>query len=420
MEKKIPMWQRLQVRISIALIIVLLLNTVISNFIISLIDMTGIDLGIIGIWLNNFMNIIVATILISLLVRYLVLQPIKKMEQKMTQFEKGDFDVRFKEKNHHNEITILGLRLNRLFSKVSDYQSEQQTQIDIVEQKSKIISNKVNQLTGALTKLNESQENITAYSQQNVGSFEETNSITDNMNSAFQTIAHELEEVTESFKKMQNRAEAGVSKIANSSEMMSTIATRSEQAKDSIVTLSDEILKIKDVVTLINDISEQTNLLALNASIEAARAGEHGKGFSIVAEEVRKLAERSVEATEQITATVERILTDVDEIANQSESRADHINKEAASILTLNDDFKEMIDDIVVNIEHTEKINAETQGIAESSSEITTTMDELTSNTEKTNQHIMEMNESLEKELAETEDLQTEIHSLRQSFVQSS
>ena len=64
--------------------------------------------------------------------------------------------------------------------------------------------------------------------------------------------------------------------------------------------LTTEIERIQDIVTLINDIAEQTNLLALNASIEAARAGEHGKGFTIVADEVRKLAERSVDSISSV------------------------------------------------------------------------------------------------------------------------
>ncbi|WP_208587951.1 methyl-accepting chemotaxis protein [Gracilibacillus suaedae] len=415
--KKLPIWQRLQFTITLALVIVLLLNSIISNFIITLIDMTGFDLGVIGIWLNNFMNIIVATILISLLLRFLILKPIFKMEKMLRQFESGEYEVRFKEKNFKSEISFFGLQLNHLFEQISTFQANQQRQNDIVESKSQSILKKVNQITDSLSKLKEHQESITIYSNDNVSAFEETTSINENMNDTIQSIAIELKEVTESFKNMQKRAETGVSQIENSSEIMAEIAKKSEQTKNSIVTLSDEIIKIKEVVTLINDISEQTNLLALNASIEAARAGEHGKGFSIVAEEVRKLAEGSVEATEQITETVERILYDVDNISNQSKNRADSINKEANSILNLNDSFKDIIDSIVQNIEHTKKINKDTQSIAESSSEITTTMDNLTSNTEKTNNHIVEVTNSLEHQLEDTKEMQEEIHSLRESFL---
>ncbi|KAB8126754.1 methyl-accepting chemotaxis protein [Gracilibacillus oryzae] len=416
MNQKLPFWNRLQVRIIFTLVVVLFLNSFIANLIIDLISMTGIQLGIIGIWLNNFMNVITATVLISILVRILILQPIKKMERVMQVFENGDLDARLRMKDNH-EIAQLSRRMNLLFENIATYQKTQQKQIQIVEEKSEIISSKVKQITKGLSQINHNQEKLTSYSARNVGSFEETTTIVENMNNAFQTIAHELEEVTVSFQALREDAENNIVKIENSSQVMREIATQSDETKTSIMNLAREIEKIRDIVTLINDISEQTNLLALNASIEAARAGEHGKGFSIVADEVRKLAERSVKATEQIDGTVERIMADAEEIASQTETRAEHIHKEAGQILSLNDGFTKMVDNIVGNIQHTEQINQQTQSIAGSSTDINTTMEQLSINSEKTNQQIIEMKTALDEQLGETEEMEQEIDVLRKSFV---
>lgn len=85
---------------------------------------------------------------------------------------------------------------------------------------------------------------------------------------------------------------------------MTNISKGTLVVKKAITLLADGSEQIADIARLIAGITEQTNLLALNAAIEAARAGEHGRGFSVVAEEVRKLAEKAKVATGQITTLV--------------------------------------------------------------------------------------------------------------------
>ncbi len=97
------------------------------------------------------------------------------------------------------------------------------------------------------------------------------------------------------------------SEVDRIGDKMDHIALKVKETNDTITTFMDTMQEIQNVLHVIEEISSQTNLLALNASIEAARVGEHGKGFNVVAMEIRKLAERTKESTDQVKGIVQQI-----------------------------------------------------------------------------------------------------------------
>ncbi len=129
-------------------------------------------------------------------------------------------------------------------------------------------------------------------------------------------IAKNASEIAESASNTSNNAKEGKEVVQDSVTEVEAIATTVKESAQIISSLGERSKQIGEIVNVINDIADQTNLLALNAAIEAARAGEQGRGFAVVADEVRKLAERTGTATAEISTMIKAIQTEVEKAVN--------------------------------------------------------------------------------------------------------
>ena len=194
------------------------------------------------------------------------------------------------------------------------------------------------------------------------------------------------------------------SQIQHSAELEIELAHRMD-------TLSSEANEVKSVLEIISDIADQTNLLALNAAIEAARAGEHGRGFAVVADEVRKLAERTQKSLTEINATINIIVQSIIDVSGQMGSNsqeiqalaltATEVEKNINDTVTIVDEAVRVSDKTVTDFENTGKnieiISTQVSKINEISSLNAHNIEEIASAAEHLNSMTSDLHSKLEK-----------------------
>ncbi len=199
--------------------------------------------------------------------------------------------------------TIAPKRNNEISTIIRSISSLQTTMRDIISQ----ISQTSEQVAMAARQLQSNADQIAAGTE---SAASQTNTVavaSEEMAATSNDIANNCMNAAENSSRASTTAQSGVEIVRQTTDCMGSIATRVNDAAKTVVELGSRSNQIGQIIGTIEDIADQTNLLALNAAIEAARAGEQGRGFAVVADEVRALAERTTRATREISEMIKAI-----------------------------------------------------------------------------------------------------------------
>ena len=185
----------------------------------------------------------------------------------------------------------------------------------------------VEEITSTMHEMSANIQNVAKSIQSQSAAVTQTSSAIEELIASIQRVAENARRLVELSQRSSETVLLGNSAVDKSSNSMNDVSKAIASSADTIRTLGGRAEDIGKIVEVIDDIAEQTNLLALNAAIEAARAGEHGMGFAVVAEEVRRLAERSAKSTKEIGELIHGIQKDTQSAVNNVDMNVGIINQ---------------------------------------------------------------------------------------------
>lgn len=227
-----------------------------------------------------------------------IIKPLHRMVEMIRDIAQGEGDLTKRlEANTHDEIGELATWFNTFVNKLHD----------IIAQ----VAYNTEQLASAANEISSSAEELSAGAKEQTNQTAQVSAAVEEMTATIVESSRNTAEAAEKAKGAADKSQEGSKLASDTSSGMNEIVESSNTTAKNIEGLAEKATAIGEIIKVIDDIADQTNLLALNAAIEAARAGEQGRGFAVVADEVRKLAERTTKATKEVAETIKGIQVDV-------------------------------------------------------------------------------------------------------------
>ncbi|MFA1736516.1 methyl-accepting chemotaxis protein [Lysinibacillus fusiformis] len=325
-------------------------------------------------------------------------KPINRVVQAMERFAEGDLTQESMSIRSKDEIGKLANAMNQMQAKLKDMIHNIAQASDLINTSSKELSQSANEVNMGAEQVAITMNELASGAEGQAHHSNELTSLMERFTADLRETNQHGEHIHQSSVEVLGLTNEGSQLMTSSNSQMSKIDGIVQNAVEKVKKLDAQAQEISKLVVVIKDIADQTNLLALNAAIEAARAGEHGKGFAVVADEVRKLAEQVAFSVNDITSIVTNIQQDFDVVTSSLEDGYQEVKEGTNQIKATSETFTTIsnsINDVVDSVqlissnlskvtEDGQKMNSAIQEIAAVAEESAAGVEQTTATTEQT------------------------------------